>query len=81
MNLNTAANEAKANQTPEKIAEANRASVSSVYGGAYNEMAHDHVRASTDVLVQLRSNLSQLEELHSRLRFVMAEISYLLKRD
>lgn len=36
---------------------------------------------SSDVLVQLRSNLSQLEELHARLRFVMAEISYLLKRE
>lgn len=35
---------------------------------------------SSDVLVQLRSNLSQLEELHARLRFVMAEVSYLLKR-
>ena len=34
----------------------------------------------TDVLVQLRSNLAQLEELHSRLRFVMSEISYLIKR-
>lgn len=37
--------------------------------------------ASTDVLVQLRSNLAQLEELHARLRFVMSEVSYLLKRD
>jgi hypothetical protein len=36
---------------------------------------------STDVLVQLRSNLAQLEELHARLRFVMSEVSYLLKRD
>ena len=39
------------------------------------------VAGSTDVLVQLRSNLAQLEELHSRLRFVMSEISYLIKRD
>lgn len=40
-----------------------------------------NVAVSTDVLVQLRSNLAQLEELHSRLRFVMSEISYLIKRD
>lgn len=33
-----------------------------------------------DVLEQLKTNLAQLEDLHARLRFVMSEISYLLKR-
>jgi hypothetical protein len=46
----------------------------------YHELAHDHVGA-TDVLVQLRSNLAQLEDLHARLKFMMGELSYLLKRD
>lgn len=33
-----------------------------------------------DVLVQLRSNLNQLEDLHGRLRYVMTEISGLLRK-
>ena len=40
-----------------------------------------NARASTDVLVQLRANLSQLEELHARLQFAMSEVSYLIRRD
>jgi hypothetical protein len=31
-----------------------------------------------DVLVQLKSNLAQLEDLHGRMRFLMGELSYLL---
>jgi hypothetical protein len=33
-----------------------------------------------DVLVQLNANLAQLEDLHGRMRFMMGELSYLLKR-
>ncbi len=33
-----------------------------------------------DVLMQLRANLAQLEDLHARLRFVMSEIAYLVKK-
>jgi len=33
-----------------------------------------------DVLCQLKANLSQLEDLHGRLKHMMGEISYLLKR-
>lgn len=32
-----------------------------------------------DVIVQLKSNLAQLEDLHARLQFMMSEIGYLLK--
>lgn len=34
----------------------------------------------SDVLVQLKANLAQLEDLHNRLKFAMSEISYLIKR-
>lgn len=44
----------------------------------YREMADRHVEA--DVIEQLKSNLAQLEDLHGRLKFMMGEISYLLKR-
>ena len=34
-----------------------------------------------DVLVQLKSNLVQLEDLHHRLKFMMRELAYLLKKN
>lgn len=46
------------------------------YRPTYSEKAE----YGTDVLMQLRANLAQLEDLHARLRFVMNEISYLLKK-
>ncbi len=46
----------------------------------YHELNHPHAQ-EVDVLVQLRSNLAQLEDLHGRLRYMMGELSYLLKRD
>lgn len=49
------------------------------YRHAYHEMTEKHV-VEFDVLVQLKSNLAQLEDLHGRLKFMMGEISYLLKR-
>jgi hypothetical protein len=52
----------------------------SSYQHAYHELAHGH-DSHTDVLVQLRSNLAQLEDLHARLKFMMGELSYLLKKD
>lgn len=33
-----------------------------------------------DVLVQLKANMNVLEDLHSRLRFMMNEVSYLIKK-
>ena len=33
-----------------------------------------------DVITQFRANLSQLEDLHSRLRFVMSEVADVLKK-
>ena len=37
-------------------------------------------QGEADVLVQLKANLAQLEDLHARLKFAMGEISYLIKR-
>lgn len=34
---------------------------------------------SVDVIVQLKRNLAQLEDLHGRMSFLMGEIGYLLK--
>lgn len=41
---------------------------------------NDAPAIEVDVLEQLKTNMAQLEDLHARLRFVMSEISYLLKR-
>ena len=46
----------------------------------YHEMQNAHASQS-DVLVQLRANLMQLEDLHARLKFMFAEVSYLLRKD
>ncbi len=50
----------------------------STFRQVYRELREPHVEA--DVLVQLRSNLAQLEDLHGRMKFMMSELSYLLKR-
>jgi hypothetical protein len=46
----------------------------------YHEIADRHV-VETDVIEQLRSNLAQLEELQGRMKFMMSEVSYLLKKN
>lgn len=46
----------------------------------YHEIADRHV-VETDVIEQLRSNIAQLEDLHGRMKFMMAEVSYLLKKN
>lgn len=84
MNMNTSTSVVSI--TGEKLSAASR-----VFQASHSPLTHSNTRdrieegvasaASTDVLVQLRSNLAQLEELHARLRFVMSEVSYLLKRD
>ncbi len=45
----------------------------------YHEIADRHV-VETDVIERLRSNLSQLEDLQGRMKFMMSEVAYLLKR-
>ncbi len=45
----------------------------------YHEIADRHV-VETDVIEQLRANLAQLEEMQGRMHFMMAEVSYLLKK-
>jgi hypothetical protein len=45
----------------------------------YHEISDRHVSES-DVLAQLHANIAQLEDLHGRLRFMMREVTYLLKR-
>jgi hypothetical protein len=48
------------------------------YRQAYQpESAHV---AEVNVIQQLRANIAQLEDLHGRLKFMMAEVSYLLKK-
>ena len=51
---------------------------SPVYRTPYREIPE---RAfETDALVQLKANISQLEDLHGRMKFMMSELSYLLRR-
>ena len=45
----------------------------------YHEIADRHV-VETDVIEQLRANLSQLEDIQGRMHFMMKELSYLLKK-
>lgn len=54
--------------------------LSSGYQQSYHEMSEQHVMNS-DVLVQLKANLAQLEDLHMRLKFMMGELAYLLKKN
>ena len=86
MSLNLAPNDAKhANQAYLlALEEAEALAASDAAAEQASRIASDarasDVRASTDVLVQLRANLSQLEELHARLQFSMAEVSYLIRK-
>jgi hypothetical protein len=52
----------------------------SLFRQSYHEIADRHV-VETDVIEQLRANLAQLEDLHGRMKFMMAEVSYLLKKN
>ncbi|OFZ16004.1 MAG: hypothetical protein A2Z20_03335 [Bdellovibrionales bacterium RBG_16_40_8] len=45
------------------------------YSGLISERKYD-----TDVLSQFRANLQQVEDLNSRLRFMVSEVSGLIKR-
>jgi hypothetical protein len=49
------------------------------YRASYSEIGQRHI-AEVDVLEQLRANMAQLEDLHGRMKFMMAEVSYLLKK-
>jgi hypothetical protein len=53
---------------------------SSSFRQTYHEIADRHV-VETDVVEQLRANIAQLEDLHARMRFMMAEVSYLMKKN
>jgi hypothetical protein len=51
--------------------------------GTYGELGRDLTGAASyeaDVLVQLKSNIAQLEDLHARMHFMMNELSYLLRK-
>lgn len=52
---------------------------SSSYRHSYHEMKDQHL-VEVDVLEQLKANMSQLEDLHARLKFMMAEVAYLIKK-
>jgi hypothetical protein len=76
MNNEIASNAVMSAQTESEAA----ASYLRPYHESYHELAERH-GAEADVLEQLKSNLAQLEDLHGRMRFMMAEISYLLKKN
>ncbi len=46
--------------------------------GAVNAYRNGSHVVEMDVLEQLKSNLAQLEEMHSRLKFMMSEVRYLV---
>ena len=52
----------------------------SLFRQSYHEIADRHV-VETDVIEQLRANMAQLEDMHGRLKFMMAEVGYLLKKN
>ncbi len=52
----------------------------SLFRQSYHEIADRHV-VETDVIEQLRANIAQLEDLHGRMKFMMAEVGYLLKKN
>lgn len=52
----------------------------SLFRQSYHEIADRHV-VETDVIEQLRSNIAQLEDLHGRMKFMMTEVAYLLKKN
>lgn len=41
---------------------------------------NESVRRDVDIISQFRANLSQLEDLQGRLRFVMNEVSHIIKK-
>lgn len=47
---------------------------------SYHEVTTDHHVQPVDVLEQLKANITQLEDLHTRLRFMMGEVRTLMKR-
>ena len=63
----------------QKLVSADSSLVSGVFASAtYHELADVPVK-QVDLIEQLQENLHQLETLQSRLRFMTAEIRYLLK--
>jgi hypothetical protein len=70
-------------QTTSNLAQAEQhhdeAHVASSRRQSYHELGGQHV-VELDVLEQLKLNLSQLEDLHLRMKFMMSEISYLLRK-
>ena len=49
--------------------------------GAVNGYRNGTHVVEMDVLEQLKSNMFQLEEMHARLKFMMAEVRYLVIRE
>jgi hypothetical protein len=50
------------------------------FRSAYHELAESAHVVETDSLEQLKRNIASLEELHGRLKYMMSEISGLLKQ-
>lgn len=78
------ATEIKAQETAETSSAIARVSAAA-FPYSYHEISSDtHVVQSypvrLDVLEQLKANISQLEDLHGRMRFMMKEVRTLLKK-
>ena len=65
--------------TPNLATNETAETISPAFRQSYHELLEKPV-VETDVLSQLKSNLNQLEDLHGRLKMMMGEISYLLKK-
>ena len=73
--LSTLSGTAALENTAMTLEQDNRA----MFRQSYHEIADRHV-VETDVIEQLRANIAQLEDLHGRLKFMMSEVGYLLKK-
>lgn len=51
-----------------------------VFRHAYHEIGGHHHVVETNGLEQLKANISQLDDLHGRLTFMMAELSSLIRK-
>lgn len=69
------------NKSSQSTAEAAADLVKSpVFPFSYHEISQEKHVVRTDVLEQLKANMNQLEDLHARLKFMMGEVRYLIKR-
>lgn len=74
--LSTLSGTASIDNTAQTLEQDSRA----LFRQSYHEIADRHV-VESDVIEQLRANIAQLEDLHGRMKFMMSEVAYLLKKN